>query len=101
MKNTIKLEMVTDRKRWLQHVGTRLVRIYSGQWQSWWSPNRNGYTDCVTGAGLYLFADALHASGHCGSEKRIEYEFLPVDTPLKPTQEARGPAKLLLQKVAA
>lgn len=97
MKNTVTLERIDhNRKRWLSRLGSRLVRIYSGQWGAYWRPDRSGYTGFAE-SGVYTFADAFDASGHCGPEKRIIYEFLPKDTLINPTQESRGKAVLLLR----
>lgn len=52
------------------------VRIYSDQWGSYWRSNRCGYTDKKEEAGIYTFEDAFDASGHCGPEKHILYEFV-------------------------
>lgn len=94
--NTISLERLKPRRqRWTARMGQRLVRIWSGQWGSYWAPERNGYTRRIEEAGVYTLADALDASGHCGPEKRICYEFLPAGSGA-PTQEARGAAALLL-----
>lgn len=49
------------------------VRIWSGQWQSWWRPEGNGYTNLLVEAGVYTFEDAWRRSSHCGPEKRISY----------------------------
>lgn len=54
----------------------RLVLIYSKEWWSYWRPNSGGYTKCACSAGVYSFEEALNASGHCGPEKQICYEFL-------------------------
>jgi len=52
------------------------VYIWSGQWGSYWRPNRAGYTYNKSDAGIYTLDDAYDASGHCGPEKHIEYEFV-------------------------
>jgi hypothetical protein len=97
MKNTIQLKAINrNRKLYFNKLSDRLVRIYSCQHQMFWRPERRGYTRHANDAGVYFFSDALDASGHCGNEKGICYEFLPKDTPLSATQEAQGKAKLLL-----
>ena len=80
-------------KRWASARRDRLVRIIGGGW--YWRKNRAGYTDAKEAAGIYTLEDALNASGHCGEEKHIVYEFLPAGAG-KPTQQSSGSARLLL-----
>lgn len=61
--------------------GQRLVCIRSGQWGTWWRPNRAGYTDNINEAGVYTLIDAWNATCHCGPEKEIHFEFLDVKKP--------------------
>lgn len=85
-------------QKWKEENGDLLVRIWSNQWSLYWCPDRSGYTRNIANAGVYTLRDAINASGHCGSEKGIVYEFVSSD--LKPTQEERGAAKLLLSIVS-
>lgn len=92
----IKLERIKGTKagkRWAALRAQRLVRILGEGW--YWRHSRCGYTDVKTSAGIYTLDDALNASGHCGEEKRIVYEFLPLGEG-EVTQESGGPARLLL-----
>lgn len=84
-------------KTWKTEHGHRLVRIWSGEWNSYWRPSRSGYTTDVAQAGVYRLDDAIDASGHCGPEKRIVYEFLPKNTKVLPTQESAGDPQLMLR----
>lgn len=92
----VKLERIKRTKAgkaWAAARSARLVRIIGDGY--YWAPNRSGYTSDGLAAGVYVFSDALHASGHCGAEKNIIYDFLPHGHGV-PTQEARGPAALML-----
>ena len=63
-------------KRWptlARHLAGKMVRIWSGEWDSWWRPDGCGYTTNETEAGIYKFEDAVTRSYHAGPEKRIEY----------------------------
>ena len=63
-------------KRWpklARHLQGRKVRIWSGEWGSWWRPGGNGYTCDSSEAGIFVFEDALARSRHAGPEKQIEY----------------------------
>lgn len=62
------------REHWLG----RKVRIWSAEHQAWWRANRCGYTVHPEAAGTYSFAEAWEATRHCGPEKRIIYEALPL-----------------------
>lgn len=84
-------------RKWKTEQGHRLVRIWSDEWDCYWRPNRAGYTIDVAQAGVYRLDDAIAASGHCGPEKKIVYEFLPKNTKLLPTQESAGDAQLMLK----
>lgn len=65
------------------------VRIWSGEYGLWWKADRQGYTDSPERAGVYPFADAWHASGHCGLEKRIAFDVvLTFDNAWRPISEA-------------
>lgn len=66
--------------KWREEKGKRLVRIWSGEWQSYWRANACGYTPDIAEAGIYTFDDAVKYSGHCGREKEISYIFLPEPT---------------------
>ena len=57
----------------------KFVYIWSGQWHAWWGPNRSGYTTRMDEAGVYTFEDAWACSSHCGPEKKIVYETIPLD----------------------
>ena len=87
-------------RKWKTEHGHRLVRIWSDEWRSYWRPNRSGYTTDVAQAGIYRLDDAIDASGHCGREKKIVYEFLPRNTKSVPTQESAGDPQLMLKPVS-
>ena len=92
----IKLERIKGTKagkRWAALRAHRLVRILGEGW--YWRRSRCGHTDVKASAGIYTLEDALNASCHCGEEKRIVYEFLPLGKG-EVTQESSGPARLLL-----
>jgi len=89
-----RLKTKTGRK-WLAKNAHRAVMIWSNQWCRWWAPDRSGYTSDIKQAGIYTFADAFDASGHCGKEKGIQYEFCGGIS----TQEARGAAQLMLRVI--
>ena len=82
-------------RRWATARKDRLVRIIAEGWW-YWRPNRIGYTNLAERAGVYTLEDAIDASGHCGTEKRIVYEFLP-EGQYEPTQAPSGPAMLMLR----
>lgn len=54
----------------------KLCLIWSGEWESWWTPNASGYTKEQCEAGIYRFRDAWNISHHAGPEKQIEYHLL-------------------------
>ncbi len=91
----VKLERIKTKagREWAARRLDRLVYIIGEGW--FWRKERSGYTDQRDKAGIYTLADALNASAHCGPEKHIVYEFLPIGE-WSPTQEPRGPAILLL-----
>lgn len=84
-------------KRWSALRAQRLVLILGEGW--YWKRSRCGYTDMKASAGISTLEDALNASGHCGEEKHIVYEFLPLGEG-EVTQESGGPARLLLTRYA-
>lgn len=91
----IKLERLKTKtgRAWLAKNAHRTVMIWSNEWCRWWGTDRAGYTSDIKQAGIYTFADAFDASGHCGGEKGIRYKFCDGT----PTQEARGAAQLMLR----
>ena len=71
------------------------VRIYSREHHCWWRANGSGYATDIADAGIYTFQDAWGRSSHCGLEKQIEYDVLPMETPtekpfLRPILPLRG-----------
>ena len=50
------------------------VRIWSGQWSSWWRPNGCGYTTSRDDAGIYSIDDAWQRVSHVGREKKLSLE---------------------------
>lgn len=71
-----RLTHLKSRKAFFEKHGQRLVFIRSRQWGAWWRPNSRGYTNKIDEAGVYTLVDAYAASGHCGPEKGIYYQFL-------------------------
>ena len=100
LKRKVVDNVYVDLRRWKTQHGHRLVRIWSDEWRCYWRPSRAGYTTDVAQAGIYRLDDALDASGHCGREKKIAYEFLPKNTKLTPTQESAGDPQLMLKLVS-
>lgn len=62
--------------KWRDEHGTKLVRIWSGEWRLYWRPNGAGYTPDSGEAGVYTLADAIQRTRHCGPEKHIVYRFI-------------------------
>lgn len=63
----------TLRRNWIG----RTVRIWSGEWSSWWRYGGYGYTTDSTEAGVFSFEEAEGKSHHAGPEKQIEYVPIP------------------------
>lgn len=68
-----------NRAKFLLRHGERQVYIVTNQWGAYWKENRCGYTDDITKAGAYTLREAWSASGHCGPEKGIHYQFVPIN----------------------
>jgi hypothetical protein len=49
------------------------VRIYSGQWQSYWRGEGSGYTFLESESNVWCINEAISITQHCGSEKQIQY----------------------------
>lgn len=47
------------------------VLIFSGQWESYWRENGQGYTKKKSEAGVYEINEAWERVSHCGFEKQI------------------------------
>lgn len=64
-------------KKLREEKGHLPVRIWSGEWQSYWRANGCGHTTDINEAGIYTLDSAISYSGHCDPSKKIEYHFLP------------------------
>ena len=53
-------------------------RIWSGEHSGYWRPDGHGYSRSALSAGVYIFWAAYATTSHCGPEKEIAYEILPV-----------------------
>lgn len=51
----------------------KLVRIWSGEHQAWWGPDRRSYTTVLSEAGIYSFEDAWNACFLACPKKEIEF----------------------------
>ena len=61
-------------KRWPSLKGRfKLVRIYSAEWGYFWRGDGQGYTSDPKESKVLTMEEALFATWHCGSEKRIQY----------------------------
>ncbi|MEM1123486.1 MAG: hypothetical protein AAGJ18_23815 [Bacteroidota bacterium] len=56
--------------------GDQKCYIKSGQWHAYWRPNRCGYTEKQSEAGVYTVKEAWAATSHCGLEKKISFELI-------------------------
>ncbi len=62
-----------ERATLLHALKDKEVYIFSRVHNSYWRPNRSGYTTKRMYAGIYPFVDAWNATSHCGPEKQITY----------------------------
>lgn len=70
-----------NRSLWASLVERR-VRIWQGDHGgAWWRPPANGYTTIQSEAAVYDFEDAWSRCSHCGPEKQISFEVLPLPSP--------------------
>jgi len=73
MKITLNGAKRSKKKMFLVRFVAVKVHIYSRQWNTWWRPDGNGYTNEIEEAGIYTFEDAWRRTCHCGPEKKIEF----------------------------
>jgi len=50
------------------------VLIWSGEHGAYWRANAQGYSVHPKSAGIYTLGEAYGAAGHCGPEKKIEFQ---------------------------
>lgn len=83
----VKLEELRDAEKRKQFTGRKCL-IWAGDGGCYWRSGGNGYSG-INDAGIYDFEDAFEHSGHCGTEKHIEYHFLAalVEKPQQATGE--------------
>ena len=69
----ITLEQIKENHMIIDALKNKGVRIWSGEWETYWSPGGRGYTPDGLQAGVWEFEDAYKRTNHCGPEKKIEY----------------------------
>lgn len=75
----VALEKLKGRPELQSSLGQQLVRIYSQEWNAYWRPSGNGYTEYLQHAGIFPFPEAFALTRHCGPEKRIVFETVEPD----------------------
>ncbi len=76
IKFSRQLRSFQRRPEWAVKYNGREVLIRSREHGAWWRTNACGYSLELSGAGVYLFEDALDRTNHCGPEKKIQFDFI-------------------------
>ena len=79
MKNQrLKLEdLKTEKgKEWILKNPEKKIKVFSGEWNMYWSQGRIAYTANPEQAGIFILKEAFEWSKHYTDENKMQFEFI-------------------------